>query len=190
MVCAAVMLGLMAASGVGVVADDRTLLNESVWVKPLKFGFAFALYAGTLAWLLSKLNKGKSVPARPVAAHYYSAMLLDLAQYAFLTGFGKAANAHQARVLRRAGNGSATAFRWFCAFRAGLSTLYGTVLGAVAGCPAGMLLLWPLTVRITWDEPVRVPFETPWPAIVAVVVGLPLLAATLGALLAREQSSR
>jgi hypothetical protein len=39
--------------------DDRTLLGESVWVKPLKFGFAFGLYAGTLAWLLSKLTKGR-----------------------------------------------------------------------------------------------------------------------------------
>jgi hypothetical protein len=57
----------------------------------------------------------------------------------------------------------------------------------VGGCPAGMLLLWPLTVRTTWDEPVRVPFETPWSAIVAMVASLPLLAAALGALLARGQ---
>ncbi|MGW3347675.1 hypothetical protein ACWDA3_30630 [Nonomuraea rubra] len=78
------------------------------------------------------------------------------------------------------------AFRWFCASRAGLSTLCGTVLGAVAGCPAGLLLLWPLTMRTTWEAPARVPFETPWPAIVAVVAGLPLLAAALGALFARE----
>jgi hypothetical protein len=119
----------------------------------------------------------------PVVA---AALLLALTG-ALTAGVGQAANAHQARVLRRAGNGSATAFRWFCAFRAGLSALCGTVLGMVAGCPAGMLLLWPLTVRTTWDEPVRVPFETPWSAIVAMVAGLPLLAAALGALLARVQ---
>ncbi len=120
----------------------------------------------------------------PVVA---AAFLIALA-CALAAGFGKAANARQARVLRRAGNGSATAFRWFCALRAGLSALYGTALGAIAGCPAGMLLLWPLTVRTTWEEPVRVPFETPWPAIVAVAAGLPLLAAALGALLTRDQS--
>lgn len=119
----------------------------------------------------------------PVVA---AALLIALAG-ALATSFGQAANARQARVLRRAGNGSAAAFRWFCAFRAGLSALCGTLLGAVAGCPAGMLLLWPLTVRTTWEAPLRVPFETPWPAIVAVVAGLPLLAAALGALLAREQ---
>ncbi|MFF5212126.1 hypothetical protein [Streptosporangium sp. NPDC000396] len=58
-VCATLMLGLVPAAGVGLVVDGRTLLDESVWVKPLKFGFAFALYAGTLAWLLTKLSKGK-----------------------------------------------------------------------------------------------------------------------------------
>ncbi|WP_379489696.1 hypothetical protein [Nonomuraea rubra] len=80
---------------------------------------------------------------------------------ALASGFGKAANARQARVMRRAGNGSAAAFRWFRASRAGLSALFGTVLGAIAGVPAGMLLLWPLTMRTTWEEPERVPFETP-----------------------------
>ncbi|MEV0597002.1 hypothetical protein [Nonomuraea cavernae] len=116
-----------------------------------------------------------------------AALLVALA-CALTAGFGEAANARQGRVLRRAGNGSAAAFRWFCASRAGLSALYGTVLGAVAGCPAGMLLLWPLTMPVTWGDPARVPFETPWSAIVAVVVGLPLLAAAFGAVLGREHS--
>ncbi|EFL12815.1 LOW QUALITY PROTEIN: predicted protein, partial [Streptomyces sp. C] len=58
-VCAALMLGLVILSGVGLAADGRTLLDEPVWVKPLKFGFAFALYAGTLAWLLTKLRRGR-----------------------------------------------------------------------------------------------------------------------------------
>ncbi|MFG1948658.1 hypothetical protein [Nonomuraea sp. NPDC048826] len=105
---------------------------------------------------------------------------------ALTPGFGRTANARQARVMRRAGGGSASAFRWFCAARAGLSALFGTVLGAVIGCSAGMSLLWPLTMRTTWEAPVRVPFETPWPAITAVVGGLPLIAAALGALFARE----
>ncbi|MFI6325404.1 hypothetical protein ACIBG8_48350 [Nonomuraea sp. NPDC050556] len=58
-VCAALMLGLVAVAGVGTLVDGRTLLGEPVWVKPLKFAFAFALYSGTLAWLLTKLNKGR-----------------------------------------------------------------------------------------------------------------------------------
>ncbi|MEU1721556.1 hypothetical protein [Nonomuraea sp. NPDC005692] len=115
------------------------------------------------------------------------AALLAALVCALTSGFGKAANSRQARVMRRAGRGSAAAFRWFCASRAGMSALCGTVLGAIVGCPAGMLLLWPLTMRTTWEEPLRVPFETPWPAIMAIVGGLPLLAAALGALFARER---
>ncbi|RRS01536.1 hypothetical protein [Glycomyces terrestris] len=37
--------------------DDRTLLGESVWSKPFKFGFAFFAYALSLAWLLSHLTR-------------------------------------------------------------------------------------------------------------------------------------
>lgn len=55
----AFMLGLVLVSGIGLLLDDRILLNESVWVKPLKFGFAFAVYGATLAWLLMKLGKAK-----------------------------------------------------------------------------------------------------------------------------------
>lgn len=38
----------------------------------------------------------------------------------------------------------------------------------------------------SWDSPPRVSFETPWPTIAAVVVALPVLAAALGGLFARE----
>jgi hypothetical protein len=54
MVNVTIMIGLVLAAGVGVVVDGRTLLDESVWVKPLKFGIAFTLYSGTLAWLLAR----------------------------------------------------------------------------------------------------------------------------------------
>lgn len=39
--------------------DGRVLLHESVWLKPLKFAFAFTLYTGTLAWLLSFPHRGQ-----------------------------------------------------------------------------------------------------------------------------------
>jgi hypothetical protein len=54
-----VMLGLVAVAAVGTVVDGRQLLGESVWVKPLKFGIAFALYSGVLAWLLTKLRRAR-----------------------------------------------------------------------------------------------------------------------------------
>ena len=33
------------------VVDDRQLMGEPVWLKPLKFALAFGLYSGTLAWV-------------------------------------------------------------------------------------------------------------------------------------------
>ncbi|MEV6277041.1 hypothetical protein [Nocardia sp. NPDC051832] len=55
------MSALVVCSIGGVLFDDRVLLGESVWVKPLKFGFAFALYGLTLAWLLSLPHRGSRV---------------------------------------------------------------------------------------------------------------------------------
>lgn len=43
---------------VAMAVDERQLLGESVWLKPFKFGLAFLLYSGTLAWLLSLPHKG------------------------------------------------------------------------------------------------------------------------------------
>jgi len=53
------MSGLVLAAAVGLLVDSREILNESVWLKPFKFGISFVLYGATLAWLLSKLRKAK-----------------------------------------------------------------------------------------------------------------------------------
>ncbi|WP_350278921.1 hypothetical protein [Kribbella sp. HUAS MG21] len=53
------MAALTLAAGVGLAVDNREILNESVWLKPFKFGISFVLYGATLAWLLSKLRKAK-----------------------------------------------------------------------------------------------------------------------------------
>ncbi|WP_202867275.1 hypothetical protein [Kribbella pittospori] len=59
MVMVLAMAGLVLTAGVGLVADHREILNESVWLKPFKFGIAFVLYGATLAWLVSRLRKAK-----------------------------------------------------------------------------------------------------------------------------------
>jgi hypothetical protein len=58
---AALMFTLMLASAVGLFVDDRLLMGESVWLKPMKFGLAMGVYGLTLAWLLSKLRKGRRI---------------------------------------------------------------------------------------------------------------------------------
>lgn len=57
----AAMAALVLFSVGGMVFDDRMLLDESVWLKPGKFGLAFVLYGFTLAWLLSLPHKGSRV---------------------------------------------------------------------------------------------------------------------------------
>ncbi|GAA1705667.1 hypothetical protein GCM10009745_61740 [Kribbella yunnanensis] len=59
MVMVSVMAALVLVSFVGLLIDSREILNESVWLKPAKFGISFVLYGATLAWLLSRLRKGK-----------------------------------------------------------------------------------------------------------------------------------
>jgi hypothetical protein len=58
---AALMFALALVSAVGLLVDDRLLLGESVWLKPLKFGFAMGVYTLTLAWLLGKLTKARRI---------------------------------------------------------------------------------------------------------------------------------
>ena len=49
---AAVCLAALALpTGLAILIDERTLLGSNVWVKPLKFELALAIYLGTLAWL-------------------------------------------------------------------------------------------------------------------------------------------
>lgn len=38
------------------IVDQRTLLGQPVWFKPLKFALSFVAYAGTLAWLTSRFD--------------------------------------------------------------------------------------------------------------------------------------
>ena len=54
---AVAMTGLTAVSAVGYVVDDRILVGVPIWAKPLKFSISFAVYAISLAWMLSLLRR-------------------------------------------------------------------------------------------------------------------------------------
>jgi hypothetical protein len=58
---AAVMGALTVAAAVGLVVDDRVLLGAPVWLKPLKFAASFGLYALTLAWMASLVQRGRRI---------------------------------------------------------------------------------------------------------------------------------
>ncbi|MFI6176809.1 hypothetical protein ACIA8R_14870 [Nonomuraea sp. NPDC051191] len=55
--CALAMAALALVSGVGLVVDGRTVMGEGVWLKPFKFAASFALYALTLAWMISQVER-------------------------------------------------------------------------------------------------------------------------------------
>jgi hypothetical protein len=55
----AAMAALSVVAAVGVIFDDRTLVNASIWLKPFKFTISMGLYAVTLAWMISLLPKAR-----------------------------------------------------------------------------------------------------------------------------------
>lgn len=55
------MVVLIPIALVGLLVDDRTVVNSPIWLKPLKFAVSLALYSFTLAWLLTFLKRFQRV---------------------------------------------------------------------------------------------------------------------------------
>jgi hypothetical protein len=58
-VLAGAMAVLFVITAIGAIFDDRTLVNASIWLKPLKFSISIGLYSLTLAWMLSLSPKAR-----------------------------------------------------------------------------------------------------------------------------------
>ncbi|WP_206796871.1 hypothetical protein [Amycolatopsis sp. MtRt-6] len=58
-VLAGAMGVLCAVSLLGLLFDDRTLVNAPIWLKPLKFSVSVGTYALTLAWLLTHVRRAR-----------------------------------------------------------------------------------------------------------------------------------
>ncbi|MFJ4877611.1 hypothetical protein ACIP93_20680 [Streptomyces sp. NPDC088745] len=86
-VFSALMIASTVLTGIGLVADDRTVAGSPVWFKPFKFSVSFAAYGLSLAWMLSLLPKGRAGTAgrragTVVAAASAGEMVLILGQAA------------------------------------------------------------------------------------------------------------
>src|SRR5689334_3512286 len=55
------MVLLIPVALVGLLVDDRTVVNSPIWLKPLKFAVSLALYSFTLAYLLTFLKRFQRV---------------------------------------------------------------------------------------------------------------------------------
>jgi hypothetical protein len=78
-VMAAAMGVLAIAAAIALPLDHRTVLGQPVWLKPLKFGVSFAVYAITLAWLLGHVpatRMKKAAVALVVVGSYVEVTLI------------------------------------------------------------------------------------------------------------------
>jgi hypothetical protein len=64
MIFAAAMAVLALVAAIGTFADPRVLTGAPIWLKPFKFAVSFVLYATTLAWMLSLLQRRSRVAER------------------------------------------------------------------------------------------------------------------------------
>ena len=78
---------LLAVFAIAPWVDPRTLLGESVWVKPAKFAASIAVYAGTLAWLLGHVE-GRARAVRRVSLITVATGLIEMALVALQAGRG------------------------------------------------------------------------------------------------------
>jgi hypothetical protein len=74
----AAMVVLTVVTAIGIFADDRVLTGAPIWLKPFKFSVSFALYAGTLAWMLSLLPRRSRV-AEGAAIAIVGVSLIEMA---------------------------------------------------------------------------------------------------------------
>lgn len=51
----------LALTLVGLVIDPRTVINEPVWIKPMKFGISIIFYGFTLLWMLTYVKGRKRI---------------------------------------------------------------------------------------------------------------------------------
>jgi hypothetical protein len=58
-----VSLVLVAIAAAGLMLDPRTITGAPAWMKPLKFAISTAVYAGTLAWMLTFVRGRRRVVA-------------------------------------------------------------------------------------------------------------------------------
>lgn len=51
-------------AAVGLVVDDRVLGGAPIWLKPEKFSISFVLFGGTLAWMISLVQRRRRLAGR------------------------------------------------------------------------------------------------------------------------------
>ncbi|GGM41464.1 hypothetical protein ACFFX1_12740 [Dactylosporangium sucinum] len=85
MALSAAMAALAVACAAGLLLDDRTVVGAPVWLKPFKFSLSLMVYSGTLAWMITLIDRGRRLAHRAgtlVAVSAAGEMLLIVGQAA------------------------------------------------------------------------------------------------------------
>jgi hypothetical protein len=145
------------ALAVAMLVDDKSLLGESVWVKPLKFSISIGLNGATFVWLLARLERSR---LKTVAAW----------------GAGVSLAAEQALITMQAARGVRSHFNNDTGFD---STVYG-MMGNFVGVVwlATLVMAIAITRRPIQDRIVRrVSIAGAWLVLLGSSVGFLLVAA-------------
>lgn len=122
-VTAAVMIVLISGTVAGLVFDDRVLLGAPIWLKPFKFTVSLAVYAVTLAWLISLVERRARI-----------AWWLG-------TAIAVAANLEIAVIIGQVLRGRASHFNVATALDAALFSLMGATIVVLWVATAGIAVL-------------------------------------------------
>jgi hypothetical protein len=73
------MLVLIPIAALGMLLDDRVLVDSPIWFKPFKFAVSFALYSASLAWFTSLLEGRLHLIARWLGTVFTVAGVAEMA---------------------------------------------------------------------------------------------------------------
>ncbi len=139
------------------IVDNKTLLGESVWVKPLKFSISIGLNGATFVWLLRRIDRSR---LRTVAA--------------WAAGIGLAAE--QVLITMQAARGVRSHFNMDTGFDATVFGMMGNFVGIVWLATLAMAIT--VTRRPIQDRILRrVTIAGTWLVLLGASVGFLLVAA-------------
>jgi hypothetical protein len=128
------IIGTAVVCCVGLLVDDREVLGDPVWLKPLKFSISIALYTATFRWVLNRLPRGRMANVAAVVG------TLGLVVEEGLVGL------QAARAVRSHFNGETS-------FDSSIYTLMAIFVGLVF--LAGVALAWTAFRRPPHDPVIR-----------------------------------
>jgi hypothetical protein len=168
-VTAGMMTALAVFAAIGILVDDRMLLGVPIWLKPFKFSVSIAIYATTIAWMLSLLAERRRRLGRRLGTIIAGTILVEM-----VIIVGQAARGHQSHFNNQTPldaslygiMGVTIAVTWICTLVLAILLLMQRMPGrantlaarlgiivALAGMGVGFLMTQPTRAQLAQDRP-------------------------------------